>query len=364
MNFVSYLILGTIGLLSCGCVSLATVDMLPQAVTEVNFAAVEGKVGWSKYQEGFHFPSTSKGEVFAAAKSSLAINRFRLIQVDIRQGVVFGEHGITAFDWNVIAGIYFKARDTGYDVRVLVQGSKDYGIAGDATGANWTGNILNAMKSNLPIAPQKEDKKQVSSSGSCFVIHPEGWLITAYHVIENYSGNIQIHFGGHSAVASVVVVDKEHDLALLKVQIATPDYLSISSNFDLGLGARVYTLGYPLSGILSADVRHNDGSISSLSGLEKGEEGYFQISVPVQPGNSGGPLLTPAGDVIGVILAKASAIAVLKQTGSLPENITFAIKPSYILALCETAGLVLPTPRINPQPNVAAKAVHRISTSE
>jgi S1-C subfamily serine protease len=77
------------------------------------------------------------------------------------------------------------------------------------------------------------------------------------------------------------------------------------------------------------------GEIASLSGPQD-DARYFQISVPVQPGNSGGALVDERGNVVRVVSAKLSASAALKATGALPENVNYAIKSSYLLSFLES----------------------------
>ena len=77
------------------------------------------------------------------------------------------------------------------------------------------------------------------------------------------------------------------------------------------------------------------GEIASLSGAQD-DARYFQISVPVQPGNSGGALVDERGNVVGVVSAKLSARAALAASGALPENVNYAVKSSYLLSFLES----------------------------
>ena len=91
-----------------GC---ATVSMLPQSANEIDFSKrVEGKTGWSKYEQFHLFKNTETLDIYEAAKVGLAKNGFALISADMDKGTVIGEHGITLHDWNVLAGIYFKKK--------------------------------------------------------------------------------------------------------------------------------------------------------------------------------------------------------------------------------------------------------------
>src|SRR5262249_37260816 len=84
-------------------------------------------------------------------------------------------------------------------------------------------------------------------------------------------------------------------------------------------------VGFPFHGLLTSDLTVTTGIISSLSGLLN-DTRYLQISAPIQPGNSGGPLFDTSGTVVGVVAAKVNALKFAKISGNLPENINFAIK--------------------------------------
>ncbi|CAB0151827.1 hypothetical protein PSI9734_02187 [Pseudidiomarina piscicola] len=130
-----------------GC---ATIGMMPTDASEVDFDAVEGKTGWSEYQHAETFYGYSPEQVYEAAKVGLGNAGFSLRKVDKIKGVVIGEHGMTAHDWNVLAGVYFRSlngKDT--QVRVLVEGSKDIGFSGDVTSDGWSGKILSGLRTYL-----------------------------------------------------------------------------------------------------------------------------------------------------------------------------------------------------------------------
>lgn len=129
-----------------GC---ATINMLPENVSEVEFNAPEGKTGWSEYQQIETFKGYTVDQVYEAVKVGLGESGFALRLADKSKGTVIGEHGITLHDWNIIAGVYFKAVDNGTVVKVIAEGSKDTGLSGDVTGDGWTGKILGATRRYL-----------------------------------------------------------------------------------------------------------------------------------------------------------------------------------------------------------------------
>jgi hypothetical protein len=88
-------------------------------------------------------------------------------------------------------------------------------------------------------------------------------------------------------------------------------------------------LGYPLSGLLATTANLSVGNVSALAGLDD-DSRYVQISAPVQPGNSGGPLLDASGHLLGIVTAKLNAIRVARFTGDIPQNVNFALKVEVV----------------------------------
>ena len=118
--------------------------------------------------------------------------------------------------------------------------------------------------------------------------------------------------------------------------------LPIAASRTVNLGGTVATVGFPNIGLQGFAPKFARGEIASLSGA--GDDArYFQISVPVQPGNSGGALVDERGNVIGIVSAKLNARAALDASGALPENVNYAVKSSLLLSFLESV------------PDVAAK---------
>jgi S1-C subfamily serine protease len=217
------------------------------------------------------------------------------------------------------------------------------------------GRLLSAP--GLSSVPRTSPEEKKGSSGTCFAVHPDGWLVTAAHVVSQAT-RVEIQIGGLTVPAVVAARDEDHDLALLRVGVPTPNYISLGQFSDLKIGLPIYTLGFPLRGVLTDEIRFTNGTLSSMSGLRK-SDGVLQVSVPVQPGNSGGPLLTEQGLLVGVIVSRAADLEVLKQSGSLPENIAFATSCNYVHKMLEAAS-VRPLPPEEIPVEIASKAVHPI----
>lgn len=158
------LLLAGIGLsFLSGC---ATISMLPQDSSSVDFNSAEGKTGWSQYQQVETFKGYDSNQIYEAAKVGLGNAGFSLRVADKSKGVVIGEHGMTAHDWNVISGVYFKPVTEGTQVKIITEGSKDIGFSGDVTSDGWPGKILKGMREYLNDSYQsilkidKSDLKQ------------------------------------------------------------------------------------------------------------------------------------------------------------------------------------------------------------
>jgi len=136
--------IAAVAVVSTGC---ATMGSLPPSADQAGFdATTEGKTGWSEYQEVATFPGVSVRTAFDAAKAGLGDAGFALRKADYDKKMVTGAHGMTAHDWNVVAGIYLREVPEGVQAKVHVEGSKDIGFSGDATSGGWTGEILKGMR--------------------------------------------------------------------------------------------------------------------------------------------------------------------------------------------------------------------------
>lgn len=181
-----------------------------------------------------------------------------------------------------------------------------------------------AMEPAQGVAPQP-GTPAFDMAGSGFVV-ADGWLLTNAHVVRGCR-KVEV---GEKISASEVRIDDGNDLALVHVASSLGTPLAISAAKPR-LGEDVLALGFPLRSILADSLNVTRGNVSSLLGLMN-DPRYLQISAPVQPGNSGGPLVDLAGRVVGVVTAKLDAVAVADATGDIPQSINFAIRPDAVAA--------------------------------
>jgi S1-C subfamily serine protease len=190
----------------------------------------------------------------------------------------------------------------------------------------------------IPVPPKSDSgsashDSSPSASGTGFLITDDGYLISNNHVVKGAT-RIRLVTSAGTIDAKVVQVDAANDLALLKAD-GRFEPLPISSSRSAHLGGSVATIGFPDPTLQGFSPKLAKGEIASLSGAAD-DPRYFQISVPVQPGNSGGALVDERGNVIGIVSAKLDASVALAASGALPENVNYAVKSSLLLSFLES----------------------------
>ena len=169
-------------------------------------------------------------------------------------------------------------------------------------------------------------------SGSGFALK-NGYIATNYHVVENARNITVLGIRGSFSTeykATVVATDKFNDLAIIKISdsrfsgFGTIPYRVKTSTSEVG--EEVFVLGYPLTSTMGDEIKLTTGVVSSKTGFQ-GDVSLYQISAPIQPGNSGGPLFDGNGNLIGIVNAKHKGA----------ENVGYAIKASYLNNLVESA---------------------------
>lgn len=209
----------------------------------------------------------------------------------------------------------------------------------EETGGLWDAAIC--KRAAAPVAPKSAPPKlsqpkaappaasaaeKAGSTGSGFVVDKQGTVVTNQHVVEDCS-RIEVRHQGQKYPAKLVKADKNIDLAILRIKPGLPT--ATLRREPVEVGQSVFVAGFPLAGLLSSDMNFTPGMVSSLAGL-RGDITELQITAPVQPGNSGGPLLDDAGQVTGVVVSKLDALVIAEKIGDIPQNVNFAIKTDML----------------------------------
>jgi S1-C subfamily serine protease len=183
----------------------------------------------------------------------------------------------------------------------------------------------------------------------------DGYLLTNHHVVEG-AQKIEVHYRGQVLPAKVAAEDSTNDLALLKVEGGNFEALAISRKETAELGQEVFTIGFPNIQMQGVEPKYTDGKISSLKGMQD-DPSEYQISVPVQPGNSGGPLCDSRAEVVGVIVARLNDMTMLETSGVVPQNVNYAVKSRLAARLLQSVRGLTSTPGQGAKPDNAVKTV-------
>lgn len=150
-------------------------------------------------------------------------------------------------------------------------------------------------------APANADDREIQGTGTAFVIHPDGYLLTCQHVT-NGATKLDVTLSGKQYPATVIAEDAEHDVAIIRIEATKLPFLPLADSDLVEQGEDVRAVGYPLSDLLGENIKATRGTVSGIN-LDDSRK-VFQIDAAVNPGNSGGPLVNEKGEVVGVIYAK------------------------------------------------------------
>jgi len=279
-------------------------------------------------------------------------------QRQLGQMLKFGEGGAqdlkAAFMWLTLAGNATEARDVRKILSAahLAEAEKmiaEFSPTKKVTAENRSSALDLEAVPTTPAPAPPATRTQPISSGTAFAVTEDGYLITNYHVIEG-AKRVQVRTLGGLVEARVVKIDPANDLALIKVDSQFRP-LAVTSSRGVKLGETVATVGFPNVELQGLSPKLTKGEISSLAGIQDDPK-HFQISAPVQPGNSGGALVNSSGHVIGVVVARLSERAAIRSSGSLPQNVNYAVKSTFLSGFLESV------------PHVAAKLVEPKAAKE
>ena len=187
-----------------------------------------------------------------------------------------------------------------------------------------------------------------------------GHLITNEHVVRECR-DIKL---GDGQAAELIAIDRRADLALLKAG-PVEHAAVLRADARPRQGEEVLIYGFPLRGVLSSSGQLGAGMVTALSGLRDNPL-QMQIDVPVQSGNSGGPLIDAHGEVIGVVVSKLNALRVAQVTGDIPQNVNFAVAAAPLKSLIAAHAVPLaaaPRPSAPLARELIAQAARRYTTA-
>lgn len=224
--------------------------------------------------------------------------------------------------------------------------NKDELIAGLANNAakEFDGRLREFMSQVRVESSQGSVSSAVPASsgivafGTAFAVNSPNTYITAQHVVAG-AGKIALYCGaGKTASARIDSIDAGNDIAVLHSDMGAAAYLILAPDDSAQTGDHVFTMGFPTPDILGVAPKYTDGVISSLSGFGD-TKNLMQVTVPIQPGNSGGPLVDSQGRVVGVIVSTAAVSYFIHDTGTIPQDVNFAVSSYYAYPLVKGTPL-------------------------
>ena len=232
--------------------------------------------------------------------------------------------------------------------------SEDSGLGPEEYDFRCTGS--RKTESIAEVQPETEQKDQ-ASSGTGFFVSKMGHIVTNQHVVD---GCKRLTVGDNPSLripVHVIGVDTRNDLALLKPSTSNNGSDAYNSLFeklnnssmplastglmridDIELGEGVLASGYPYGNTFGNTLKVTSGIVSAVRGIGD-DTGQFQLDAAIQPGNSGGPIYDVNGNIVGVAVSQLNKFLVVEITGSLPENVNFAIKASTVRRFLTSNGL-------------------------
>ena len=281
--------------------------------------------------------------------------------LDIVEGVwsfsIIGSYGEMAItknttnfykDWDYIGIMLNNALGKVGEAKIVLKKTTSPGIypggyvAVDSPILNFTTFVMqqnNIMQFILPVKDigivtflriDNLASTQPEGTGTGFFITND-FVVTSAHVIEG-AKKIIVAYGEQKALAEIVAQDKQNDVAILKVygMEKTIEPLPLGDPRKATLGQAVSTVGFPMPNLMGVSPKAGEGIINSLTGIQD-DIRLFQVSIPIQPGNSGGPLLNEKGQVIGIISSKLNELYAINYKGTIMQNVNYAVKISYLM---------------------------------
>ena len=302
-----------------------------QARVDIASVATQGGYGRFTLHRAYYIPQQhSTGKEYHTARftyvtdcsqetAALAVTQYygadrKLTHADIRKTIKKSE---------------FVAPDAGSDVAAAVR------LACEQLAQTGKGDLAQGKPPAAKPLPRV-------SSGSGIIVSRNGHVLTNQHVVRECGTHEVIDDADRKLKATLHAVDDARDLALLLVEERFAAAAPIRRDASPKLGEAVIVVGFPLVGVLGTRPTVGFGHISSTVGI-RGNKNQMQISVPIQRGNSGGPVFDQSGNVIGIVVSKLDALKIAERVGDLPQNVNFAIRGDVVRSFLEANNVVFTT---------------------
>ncbi len=310
----------------------------PDAQLNLGQMYYDGKITEQDYNEAMKWYIKAAGQGNAAAQACIGLS--------YEQGTGVIKDVMEALAWyNIAASQGSKPAISERDILEKELGPQNVLIA-----QKRAREILKQIQTNQAASQNNSTEPSDTTigsnvpkcSGSGVLVSSTGLIVTAAHVVTD-SNRFSVITANGTKSAKVVQIDTANDVALLRCDgTFTPVPVRLSQTVKLG--ESVFTIGFPDILVQGFSPKMTRGDISSLSGIQDDIRDW-QISVPVQPGNSGGGLFDKHGNLVGVVVMKLDTVNIAKATGDVPQNVNYAVKSYYFMPLLDAQSVASPPMR-------------------
>lgn len=196
---------------------------------------------------------------------------------------------------------------------------------------------ITMQKTPQGAPPRSATSAALVGTGTGFYVSPAGYVLTNKHVVDGCSSLMLQPIGKPIRAGQVIATDSQNDFAVIRSNEVSSQFAKFRSN-AIRQGESVVVYGFPLTGALASSGNATTGNVTALAGMHD-DPRILQISAPVQPGNSGGPLMDMSGAIVGIVVAKLNAASTMEAIGDIPQNVNFALKASFAETFLESHGV-------------------------
>ena len=246
-----------------------------------------------------------------------------------KKAVKHGQGTVTYSNGNKYVGQWKNNLLNGQGIYTWADGKKFVGKFKNGKQTSQGTTTYPVVKKKKEPKPSPDDNKVVAAaSGSGFFVSNTGHIITNHHVIEGCDA-VKVSFKGSEIEAKILAVDKMNDLAIIKTKINPSKVFPVSKE-DVSLLQDIIVAGFPLGKKISAAIKTHKGNVSALAGIGDNYSN-FQTDATINHGNSGGPILTQKGNIVGV------AVQLIPPDKA--QNVFFGVKSSTLNTFAKANNL-------------------------
>ena len=169
---------------------------------------------------------------------------------------------------------------------------------------------------------------ETASAGSGFIISPDGYIVTNYHVVKGATSVKVTLYNGDTYDAAVIGGDSDYDVAIIKINAGGLPAVTLGNSADVNVGDTVLAIGNPLGELTFSMSQGIVSCCDRAINVSGTPFNMIQVDASINPGNSGGPLVNLYGEVVGIVSAKYSS-----YSNTTVEGLGFAIPISDVQAI-------------------------------